>query len=99
MVSEDKIEIPDTCPQECPGRQTPLYQGYICHRCPVCAVRGEEYGFSDFRDRCKRCRKLIKGKLRVAQYEQYKPYCSYHCQEWAKLEDAQAYINILPSKH
>ena len=43
MVSEDKIEFPDTCPQECPERQTPFYQGCTCHRCPVfCCSKDDE---------------------------------------------------------
>lgn len=49
----------------------------------------------DLRTRCKRCRKIPRGKLNMANYERYKPYCSYHCQEWARLEDAQRYINTL----
>lgn len=39
--------------------------------------------------KCARCRK----KWRVPRYL---PYCSYHCQEWAQLENAQIYIdNVL----
>ena len=51
------------------------------------------------RDRCARssCNKLItKGKQVQAEYARYKPFCSYHCQQWAGLEDAQRYINSLP---
>ena len=28
-------------------------------------------------------------------FARYAPYCSYHCQQWANLEDAQEYINGL----
>jgi endogenous inhibitor of DNA gyrase (YacG/DUF329 family) len=45
--------------------------------------------------RCKRCGKMPRGKLRKAEMERHFPYCSYHCQEWARLEDAQEYINTL----
>ncbi len=47
----------------------------------------------DLRPRCKRCKKLPRGKMQRANYERYAPYCSYHCQEWAQLEDAQRYID------
>lgn len=43
--------------------------------------------------RCKRCQKRPRGKLNQANFERYKPYCSFHCQEWGRLEDAQAYLN------
>jgi len=47
--------------------------------------------------RCQRarCRKIPRGKRAVADRERYTPYCSFHCQEWARLEDAQAYIRTL----
>jgi hypothetical protein len=47
--------------------------------------------------RCERhrCRKIPRGKLRLAERERYAPYCSFHCQEWARLEGAQAYVNRL----
>lgn len=57
----------------------------------------------DLRARCarKRC-----GKIRPAPREnsrsmtqlnwaRYAPFCSYACQEWSRLEDAQEYINDL----
>lgn len=50
----------------------------------------------DLRDRCKRprCGKLIrKGKMAQANYQRYKPYCSYGCQEWHRLELAQEYLD------
>lgn len=50
----------------------------------------------DLRDRClrERCHKLIrKGKMAQANYQRYKPYCSYGCQEWHKLEQARAYLD------
>jgi endogenous inhibitor of DNA gyrase (YacG/DUF329 family) len=51
----------------------------------------------DLRTRCarKKCHKLIrKGKKAHEDYKRYYPYCSYHCQEWANLEDAMEYMNI-----
>ncbi len=52
----------------------------------------------DLRDRCARekCNKLIgKSKMKIAAYDHYKPYCSYHCQQWHGLELAQKHINSL----
>ena len=42
----------------------------------------------DLRDRCQRCHKLIRGKLAEANYQRYKPYCSFHCESWASLESS-----------
>ena len=50
----------------------------------------------DLRTRCKRCNKIPRGKRQEIEYKQYAPYCSYHCQQWGALEDAQRYINNLP---
>lgn len=47
----------------------------------------------DLRERCKRCGKIPRGKLNKANFERYKPFCSYNCQEWYGLEEAQRYIN------
>lgn len=50
----------------------------------------------DLRPRCgrRRCNKLIRrGKRAQAEHERYTPYCSFHCQEWARLEDAQDYLD------
>lgn len=47
--------------------------------------------------RCKRCGKLPRGKMQHDNAKRYAPYCSYHCQEWAQLEEAQRYINKLRS--
>jgi hypothetical protein len=50
----------------------------------------------DFRDRCarERCNKLItKGKQAQYNFTMYKPYCSYHCQQWHGLEVAQSHIS------
>jgi hypothetical protein len=49
----------------------------------------------DLRPRCKRCKKLPRGKLAAANFERYKPFCSYGCQQWFNLENAQRYINSL----
>lgn len=47
----------------------------------------------DLRTRCarQRCRKIPRGKMQTANYEHYKPYCSFHCQEWARVEDGLTY--------
>ena len=47
----------------------------------------------DLRPRCKRCGKLPRGKMQAENFKRYAPFCSYHCQEWAYLEDAHRYIN------
>jgi hypothetical protein len=50
----------------------------------------------DLRDRChrERCFKLIrKGKMAQERYARYKPFCSYNCQEWDRIEVAQAYLD------
>lgn len=45
------------------------------------------------RYRCRRCAKLIrKGKMAQASWQRYKPYCSYACQEWHRLESSVAYL-------
>lgn len=49
----------------------------------------------DLRPRCKRCKKIPRGKMQVANFARNKPYCSFSCQEWGRLEDAQRYINTL----
>jgi endogenous inhibitor of DNA gyrase (YacG/DUF329 family) len=56
--------------------------------------KGEGAGFMrlDLRPHCKRCGKIPRGKLQRENYDRYKPYCSYHCQEWHILEQAQRYI-------
>lgn len=43
--------------------------------------------------RCKRCRRLPRGKLQKRNRERYEPFCSYNCQQWWNLEEAQRYIN------
>lgn len=56
LVSEKRIEIPDTCPKECPEPESPWYQcqNGLCYRCPVlickkntddglCLVAPEDY--------------------------------------------------------
>ena len=52
----------------------------------------------DLRDRCARaaCNKLIrKGQMAQAEYARYKPFCSYHCQQWAGIEAGRQRINEL----
>lgn len=51
----------------------------------------------DLRPRCERCRKIPRGKMQTANYERYKPYCSYHCQEWHRLEKASAFVRNMPA--
>ena len=46
--------------------------------------------------RCKRCRKIPRGKINQANAKRYAPYCSFSCQEWARLEDASAHVRSLP---
>lgn len=52
----------------------------------------------DLRDRCARdsCAKLIrKGKQSQAEYARYRPYCSYHCQQWAGIDSARRHLATL----
>jgi hypothetical protein len=46
--------------------------------------------------RCKRCQKLPRGKIKVANAERYAPYCSFHCQEWHRLELASEWVRNMP---
>ena len=39
----------------------------------------------DFRPRCEHCRHLIRGKIQEANFARYAPYCSFHCQEIARM--------------
>jgi hypothetical protein len=47
----------------------------------------------DFTDRCKRCGKIPRGKMQKENFERYKPFCSYGCQQWYPLEEVQRYLN------
>lgn len=49
----------------------------------------------DLRPRCLRCQKLPRGKMQEANFERYKPFCSYNCQEWYRLEGAQRYLDAM----
>lgn len=51
----------------------------------------------DLRDRCKRCNRSPRGKMQTANWNRYKPFCSYNCQEWFRLEEAQRYIDTIRS--
>ncbi|MBU2052522.1 hypothetical protein KKH13_04935 [Patescibacteria group bacterium] len=42
----------------------------------------------DSKSRRKRCGEIPRGKLRLTEHERYKPFCSYFCYEWYKLEKA-----------
>jgi len=50
----------------------------------------------DLRPRCLRCNKIPRGKMQKSNFEHYKPYCSYHCQEWHRLEQASEYVRKMP---
>lgn len=45
---------------------------------------------------CKRCNKKPRGKIKVENAKRYEPYCSFHCQEWHRLELASSYVRSLP---
>jgi hypothetical protein len=52
----------------------------------------------DLRARCERknCNKLIrKGEAAQREFARYRPYCSYHCQEWGRLEGAMQHLRRL----
>ena len=52
----------------------------------------------DLRARCARprCNKLIrKGEAAKREFARYRPFCSYHCQEWARLEGAMQHLREL----
>jgi hypothetical protein len=54
----------------------------------------------DLRPRCARlrCNKLPRGNAQLANYKRYAPYCSYHCQESARVEDALRYLAASSNK-
>ena len=35
IISSEKIEVPDECPEDCPGCQDHIGQGGLCYRCPI----------------------------------------------------------------
>jgi len=43
--------------------------------------------------RCKRCGKRPRGKMARGNFERYRPFCTFNCQEWYRLEAAQRYLN------
>lgn len=49
----------------------------------------------DLRDRCTRCGRLIRGKSSIKSFEIYKPFCSFHCQEWHRLESCQRHLSMI----
>lgn len=55
----------------------------------------------DLRIRCARCKVLkprVRGsitRMRAEQFEAFSPYCSFNCQEWAKLERAHEFVQSL----
>lgn len=51
----------------------------------------------DLQDRCKRCHKIPRSKIAQENYaKRYPGYCSFHCQEWHRLEQASAYVRAMP---
>ena len=42
-------------------------------------------GKIETRPRCNKCNRLIRGELRERNYAHYQPYCSFHCQETARM--------------
>lgn len=49
----------------------------------------------DLRPRCENCKKMPRGKLRLAAYEQHAPYCSYHCQQIGGTRKAAEHLRTL----
>ena len=47
----------------------------------------------DLRPRCSNCGKLPRGKLQQANYQRYAPYCSFHCQESARMKRILRAVN------
>ena len=45
--------------------------------------------------RCKYCKKRPRGKLAIANFDVYAPYCSYHCQETDNMQNALNYVRGL----
>ena len=43
--------------------------------------------------KCDRCGKVIRSKSDRANFDHYRPYCSYHCEEWARLESARIWLD------
>lgn len=46
--------------------------------------------------RCHRCRKIPRSKIGKENMKRYAPFCSYHCQEWARLEAASEWVRNMP---
>jgi len=44
----------------------------------------------DTRNRCAKCNRIIRGEIRLRNWLHYQPYCSYHCQETARMNRAMA---------
>ena len=45
--------------------------------------------------RCAYCKKVPRGKSRIAERKKYAPFCSYHCQEWGNLREVACYLESL----
>ena len=46
MITIGKYNFPDNCPEECPQRFQPFYQGNLCSRCPIFNCKKTDDGFS-----------------------------------------------------
>jgi len=40
-VSRAKVEFPESCPANCPEKESPFFQGNLCCRCPIFSCGGE----------------------------------------------------------
>lgn len=47
------------------------------------------------RPRCLQCGKIPRGKTRNAEYLRYEPFCSFHCQETGRMQNALRYVKTL----
>lgn len=45
LASYKNIEIPKSCPKNCPAKNEPFYQGNLCSRCPVLCCSKDKDGF------------------------------------------------------
>ena len=49
----------------------------------------------DMRPRCRQCGKIPRGKMRNTESLRYKPFCSFHCQETGRMQNALRYVKTL----
>jgi hypothetical protein len=49
--------------------------------------------------KCGRCQKVIRSKIDRQNFERYSPgFCSFNCQEWARLAAAQEAVRQLATQ-